>query len=170
MRRRSPALLFACLWLIAGWGCGPQPNLATDLKFVPTLTGYHDEGITPNKLNKLVPSITFELKNVGQLPIGNVNLAMDYWEVGADGPLDSKQVRGIGSDALQPGATSEPMTVRASVGYTHEGPRVDMFTNSRFKGFIVKVFAKRSGKTTRLGEFPVEARLLPAVSKNGSHP
>ena len=169
MRRRSPVLLCASLWLIAGWGCGPQPNLATDLKFQPTLTGYADEGIV-NGLNKIVPSITFQLKNEGHLPITNVDLTVSFWQVGADGETDSKVIRGIGNDALVPGATSETITVKASVGYTHEGPRVDMFTNSLFKGFIVKVFAKRAGKTTRLGEFPVEARLLPAARKDGSHP
>jgi hypothetical protein len=170
MRRRSPVLLLACLWLIAVWGCGPQPNLATDLKLIPTMSGYYDEGITPDRLNKIVPSLTFQLTNQGKLPITNVDLVVAYWQVGADGELDSKQIRGIGNSALEPGATSEAITVRSSVGYTHEGPRADMFTNSLFKGFIVKVFAKRAGKTTRLGEFPVEARLLPAVRKDGSHP
>ena len=170
MRRRSPVHLLACLWLIAGWGCGPQPNLATDLKLTPTISGYHDEGITAERLNKIVPSLTFQLSNQGKLPITNVDLVVAYWQIGADGELDSKQIRGIGNDALEPGATSEPITVRSSVGYTHEGPRADMFTNSLFKGFIVKVFAKRAGKTTRLGEFPVEARLLPAVRKDGSRP
>jgi hypothetical protein len=169
MRRRSYVSLLACLWLIAGWGCGPQPNLATDLKFQPTLTGYADEGIQ-NGLNKIVPSITFQLKNEGTLPITNVDLVVAYWPVGADGELDSKQIRGISGEPLTPGATSEPITVKASVGYTHEGPRADMFTNSQFKGFTIKVFAKRAGKTTRLGEYPVEARLLPAVRKDGSHP
>jgi hypothetical protein len=170
MRRRLPGLLFASLWLIATAACGPEANLATDLKLVPTISGYYDDGITPAKENRILPSITFQLRNDGKLPITNVDLVVAYWPVGADGELDSKQVRGIGSKALEPGATSETLTVRASVGYTHAGPRVDMFTNSLFKGFIVKVFAKRSGKTTKLGEFPIEARLLPAVSKDGSHP
>jgi hypothetical protein len=170
MRRRSPVVLLATLWLIAGSGCGPQPNLATDLKLIPTMSGYYDDGLTPQRLNRILPSITFQLKNEGSLPITNVDLVAAFWQVGADGEADSKQVRGISGTALEPGATSETITVRATVGYTHEGPRADMFTNSLFKNFIVKIFAKRSGKTTKLGEFPVEARLLPAVPKNGSHP
>lgn len=171
MRRRLPVLPFASLWLIAAVaGCGPQPNLATDLKLTPTLTGYYDDGITPAKLNRILPSITFQLQNTGQLPITNVDLVVAFWPVGADGELDSKQVRGIGSTALAPGATSETITVRSSVGYTHEGPRADMFTNSLYKGFIVKVFAKRAGKTTKLGEFPIDARLLPAARTGGGRP
>ena len=170
MFRRSPVILLGICWLIAGSACGPQPNLATDLKLVPTLSGYYDDGITPAKLNRILPSITFELQNTGQLPITNVDLVVAFWEVGADGELDSKQIRGISGEALQPGAKSEAITVRSSVGYTHEGPRADMFINSNFKGFIVKVFANRSGKTTKLGEFPIDARLLPAARTGGGRP
>ena len=170
MRRRSPVLAFASLWLIASAACGPQPNLATDLKLVPTISGYYDDGITAARLNRILPSITFQLRNEGTLPITNVDLVGAFWQVGDDGELDSKQIRGIGSTPLEPGATSQTLTIRSSVGYTHEGPRADMFTNSQFKGFTVKFFAKRAGKTTKLGEFPIEARLLPAVSKDGSHP
>ncbi len=169
MRRRSPALLLAIVWLAASAACAPQPNLATDLKLVPGLTGYYDDGVKGG-LNRILPSITFTLKNVGPLPISNVDLVAAYWEVGADGESDSRQIRGITGAPLEPGATSETITVRSTVGYTHEGPRADMFTNSRYRGFVVKVFAKRSGKTTKLGEFPIDARLLPAVQKDGSRP
>jgi hypothetical protein len=170
MRRRWPVVLLGSLWLIASAACGPQPNLATDLKLTPTISGYYDDGITPAKENRILPSITFQLTNQGQLPITNVDLVAAFWENGADGELDSKQIRGIQNAPLEPGATSETITVRSTVGYTHPGPRADMFTNSLYKGFIVKIFAKRSGKTTKLGEYPIEARLLPAVSTHGSHP
>lgn len=170
MRRRSPVVLFLCLWAIAGWGCGPQPDLAADLELVPNVTGYYDDGINPQGLNRILPSLTFQLKNKGQLTITNVDLVVAFWEVGADGENNSKQIRGIGSDGLAPGATSEDITVRSSFGYTHEGPRADMFTNSLFKGFTARVFAKRSGKTTKIGEYQIEARLLPAARKDGGRP
>jgi hypothetical protein len=168
MRRRS-AIVLACLFLSVTAACGPQPDLAKDLKLTPGITGYYDDGVK-NGLNRILPSITFTLKNEGQLPISNVDLVAAYWEVGADGEIDSMQIRGITGAPLEPGATSETITVRSSVGYTHEGPRAEMFSNSRYKGFIVKIFAKRSGKTTKLGEFPIDARLLPAVQKDGSRP
>ena len=167
--RRRPAFAFISLWLIASAGCGPQPDLSKDLKLLPGITGYYDDGIKAG-LNRILPSITFQLRNEGQLPIANVDLVAAYWQVGDDGEKDSLQVKAISGAALEPGATGETITVRSSIGYTHEGPRVDMFTNSLFKGFVVKIFAKRSGKTTKLGEFPIEARLLPSVQKDGSRP
>jgi hypothetical protein len=170
MRRRWPVVLLGSLWLIASAGCGPQPNLEKDLKLEPTMTGYRDGGISASKLNRILPSITFQLRNIGTLPITNVDLVLDFWQDGADGESDSKQIRGIRSTALEPSATSETITVQSTVGYSGEGARKDMFDNSLYKPFKVKVFAKRGGKTTKLGEFPIEARLLPAVSKDGSHP
>lgn len=167
MARRFAVSVLAALWLVSSWGCGPQPNLATDLTLVPTVSGYYDDGVQPDKQNRLLPSLTFELRNVGSLPINNVDLVVAFWEVGADGENDSKQIRGIRGSALEPGKSSEAITVRASVGYKYPGPRAEFFVNQRWKGFIVKVFAKLGGKTTKLGEFPIETRLLPAARSGG---
>ena len=170
MQRRSIRVFVASLGLAGIAACGPEPNLATDLKLTPTMSGYYDDGLTPDKQNRLLPSLTFELKNEGTIPITNVDLVVYFWPVGADGELDSKQIRGISGSALEPGRTSEPITVRASLGYTSPVPRAEFFTHSAFKGFITKVFAKRSGKTTKLGEFPIDARLLPAARSGGGRP
>lgn len=163
MGRRSPVLIAVCSWLIAGAACEPAIDLSRALKLLPSLTGYYDNGLNANKLNQYLPSITFQLKNEGDVPLSNVDMSIAFWEVGADGELDSKYVRGIGSTALPPGATTEAMTVRSSVGYTSEIYGAGIFSNSRFKGMVVKVFAKRRGKTTKLGELQVEQRVLPSV-------
>jgi hypothetical protein len=88
---------------------------------------------------------------------------LDYWLEGDDGPTDSALVRGIGSEAVAPGASTEPITVRFTTGYTLEGPRADLFNHSRYRDAIVKMFAKRSGTIAPLGEFKVERRLIPHV-------
>ena len=163
MGRRSPVLIAVCFWLIAGAACEPAIDLSRALKLLPSLTGYYDNGLNANKLNQYLPSITFQLKNEGDVPLSNVDMSIAFWEVGADGELDSKYVRGIGSTPLPPGATTEAMTVRSSVGYESQLFGAQIFSNSRFKGMVVKVFAKRRGKTTKLGELQVEQRVLPSV-------
>ena len=163
MGRRSPVLIAVCFWLIAGAACEPAIDLSKVLKFLPSLTGYYDNGLNANKLNQYLPSITFQLKNEGDVPLSNVDMSIAFWEVGADGELESKYIRGIGSTALLPGATSEPITVRSSVGYTSPIYGAQIFSHSLFKGMVVKVFAKRRGKTTKLGELQVEQRVLPSV-------
>jgi len=49
-----------------------------------------------------------------ELPITNVDLVVAFWQKGDDGELDSKQIRGIESTALEPGATTETITVRST--------------------------------------------------------
>ena len=170
MFRRALTLVALCFCLAAAAGCGPEPDLRKSLKLIPTISGYYDDGVQPNGDNRLLPSMTFQLKNEGDLPIDYVDLVVAYWEVGADGEKDSSFLKGIGNTALAPGQTSDSITVRSSVGYTGLMPRGEFFSNVLYKGFIIKVFAKRKGKTTPLGEFPVEQRVLPTVRKDGARP
>jgi len=174
MGRRSPVLLAVCVWLVTGSACEPSIDLATSLKLIPTLTGYYDNGLNAAHQNHYLPSITFQLKNEGDRPLANVDMSVAYWKKGADGELDSKYIRGIGSTPLAPGATTETITVRSSVGYTSPYLGDQIFAHSQFEDMIIKVFAKRQGKTTKLGEYTVEHRVLPSVPsgvpKTGSHP
>ena len=170
MFRRVPTLVALCLLLAVASACGPEPDVRNSLKLIPTISGYYDDGVQPNGDNRLLPSMTFQLKNEGDLPIDYVDLVVAYWQVGDDGEKDSSFIKGIGGTALEPGQTSDPITVRSSVGYTGLMPRAEFFTNVSYKGFIIKVFAKRRGKTTPLGEFPVEQRVLPSARKDGARP
>src|SRR5262245_28256871 len=138
MPRRLAILGASTLALIAAAACGAYPDFKHDLKIVNVISGYHDAGITPDKQNKLVPSVTFQLKNEGTEAYNYIDLALDFWQVGDDGPKDSVVIPGIGGTALDPGQTSESITVHSNIGYTSPAARVDFFTLSSFKGFSVK--------------------------------
>lgn len=165
----------ALLPVVAGLGfaaaaCSGGPDLKTALKVVPGLTGYNDAGPLPDGRNKLVPSITFHLQNTSDQPITHVDIAIAFWRVTDDGELESKEIRGIGGTALEPGASSDPITVHSSVGYTYPGPRAEFFTNSHWVDFKVRLFAKKRGRTFPLGEVMVERRLIPNTGRTGSRP
>jgi hypothetical protein len=170
MAQRLAIIGVTTLALIAAAACGKYPDLKNGLKVVNALTGYHDDGITPEHENKLVPSVTFQLKNETTESLSYIDLAVDYWRDGDDGPLDSKIVPGIAGQALQPDQTSESVTIRAEHGYTSPAARLDFFTNPLFKGFTAKIFAKFRGRTTPLGELKVEPRLLPSTGSGGDRP
>lgn len=155
---------------LATAACSGGPDLKTALKLVPGLTGYYDAGPTADGMNKLVPSITFQLQNASDQPITHVDITIAFWRVTADGELESKEIRGVGGTALEPGTTSEPFTVRSSVGYTHPGARAEFFTNSGWVDFKVRLFAKKRGRTFPLGEVMVERRLIPNTGRTGSRP
>ena len=165
----------ALLPVIAGLGiaaaaCSGGPDLKTALKLVPGLTGYYDDGPTADGQNRILPTITFQLQNASDQPITHVDIAIAFWRVTDDGEKDSKEIRGIGGTALEPGTSSEAFTVRSSVGYKYPGPRAEFFTNSHWVDFKVRLFAKKRGRTFPLGEVMVERRLLPNTGRTGSRP
>jgi hypothetical protein len=164
MRYRS--WLLAVLGLVLGGSaaCGPQVDLST-LEVTEITSGYYDAGVVADGLykgdNRLVPSISFRLKNNGSVPVDHVALMVSFWKAGADGELDSKEVSAIGSDDVAPGATTDVILVRSGNGYTLPQARAELFTHSGFVDFTAKVFAKRSGRIVPIGEFAIDRVIIP---------
>jgi hypothetical protein len=161
MRIRFAACLLAVALVTSG-GCGLGVDLEKALAVTDVSSGWYDFGLVDG-LNKMVPQVSFRLKNVAEKPLTQIQLIVSFWPDGADGELDSKNVDGIGRTAVAPGDATDAIMVRSDTGYTLEQPRNELFTNSQFKDFIAKVFAKRDGKIVRLGEFKIERRILPHV-------
>lgn len=158
---RAPLLVAAvALVLIATAACVPGIDLSQALELTDTLSGYYDNGIKDGK-SHMVPTITFRLHNKSDKAIGPVQLSIAFWPVGADGEKDSVLVQGIGGGGLKPGASTEPLLARSTVGFTVEGARADMFDNSLYVDWTAKVFASQAGNIYRLGEFKIDRRIVP---------
>jgi hypothetical protein len=170
--RHRPLLRIALAFALGGAvSCGSTIDLSQALTVTETFTGWYDDGVVQEGSYKgwahLVPQITFKIKNAATEPVSSVQLLVSYWAVGADGPVDDREVLGIGGDALAPGALTNAVTVRSTVGHNLQAARADFFTHSNFKDFVAKVFAKRGGRIYRLGEFPIERRIIPHMSAPG---
>ena len=150
--------------------CAPGADLKTVLKPTDVLSGWYDNGVNKEGLNHLLPSVTLRLKNESDRPVSGVDLMVSFWQVGADGESDSKQVLGIGTSPVPPGGMSDPITVRSTVGYTLEQPRAELFTHNLFKDFVAKLFAKRGGSMVAIGEITIERRLLPSLPRGSGRP
>jgi hypothetical protein len=156
-------------WM-AGWaiasivalasGCAAPIDITRALQVTDVTKGWFDAGIVEGK-NKLVPSIAFRLKNVGDREISNVQLNVVFQLAPDWRDLDDAFLRGIGSDGLAPGATSDRFVVRAKYGFTGEQPRAEMLQHGKFADARVRIQGKHaSNQWIQLGEFPVERRLL----------
>lgn len=165
MMTRPIRFIALLLFVAAGPACGPAIALQTDLEITDVFTGWYDNGIKAGQ-NHMLPSISFRLKNVAEVPISGVQLTVSFWQNGADGEKDSSQVRGIGDQALQPNAETDPILVRGSVGYTLSGPRDAFFQHSLFIDFTAKVFARRGGKIVPMGEFSLDRRIIPQLTSS----
>ncbi len=151
--------LFACL-VLASVSCGPSVDLAKALTVTDVFSGWYDFGVVDGR-NKLVPSITFHLKNESEVDLDRVRVMVSFWQTGDDGELDSKELLGIGPEGLAPGATSDAILVRSDVGYTLEQPRAELFSHSMFKDWIAKIFVRHAGKIVPLGEFTIDRIIIP---------
>lgn len=139
--------------------CGSTGNVQ-DLELTDISTGYFDEGVV-NGENKIVPSITFKLRNKGGAPVSTVQTNTIFQIEGKDGPMDEVLTRAIDTNGLAPQQTTNNLIVRSKIGYTGQQPRAEMLTNSLFQDVRVRVFGKSgSGTWMLLGESVVERKIL----------
>jgi hypothetical protein len=162
--RPSNILLFACLWLaatLAGACSGRPVDLKKDLEVTEVVTGWFDAGIVGGK-NKLVPSISFRLKNLSAQPIASVQVMLSFRQVSdKDVEWGSAFAKGIGPEGLVPGAMTPPIVLRSERGYTSEAPRAQMLQHRQFVDTNVQVFGKYGSQTwVKLGEHLVKRILL----------
>ena len=159
-RALACALLGASLLPAAG--CN-QVDLATALTMEELTSGYYDAGVTELGANKLVPSLTFRLKNASAESVNAIDLVVFFWGVEFEEPkeLDEIILRAIGSEGLAPGTATEPIVVRSKQGFALEQQaRSELFNHRLFRDVTAKIFLKRGGRLVPFGEYTIERRLL----------
>jgi hypothetical protein len=152
--------LTACLVCVALLASCRSREVEKDLAIIDVRTGWYDIGIVDG-MNKIVPSITFKLKNVSSEPISRVQINAVFRQQGDDKAWGAPFVRGIGPDGLAPGATGELLVLRNDRGYTSTEGRLKMLQNSQFVDAKVQVFGKHGSRTwVKMGEFQIDRQLL----------
>jgi hypothetical protein len=153
----------SCLLLLAilGQGCTPSVEVAKALNITEVHTGWYDAGIVEGQMNKLVPSVAFKLKNVSDQPVSGIQLNAVFRRVNEQIAWGEHFVRGIGSEALAPGATGNELVLRSTLGYTGTEPRLQMLQNSEFVDAKVEIYGRQGAQNwVKLGEYPVDRQLL----------
>ncbi|MBI2186294.1 MAG: hypothetical protein HYU37_04120 [Acidobacteria bacterium] len=157
MARRLTAVLLGALLVTA---CESR-DVQTDLKIVKVQTGWFDAGLVEGGMNKLVPSVSLELQNVSDREIASVQLNAVFRRAGEQESWGDHFVRAIDANGLAAGATTEPIVLRSTFGYTGTEARAQMLQNQQFVDARVEVYGKHGRRTwAKMGEFPIERRLL----------
>ena len=161
MRRTSNApLLLATLFFLAGCGSSAREPITKLVAPVDVKTGWFDAGVEDGK-NKLVPTVMLTLKNVSSEPVANVQLNAVIRRVGETEEWGGAFQKVIGTDGVPPGASTKPIVLRSTLGYTGVEPRAQMLKNRLFVDAQVQVFAKHGGNQwMKLGEWPIARELL----------
>lgn len=149
-----------CLGALLLTGCESR-DVQADLKLVNVQTGWFDAGILEGGMNKLVPSISLELQNVSDREIASVQMQAVFRRAGEQESWGDHFVRAIDADGLAAGATTTPIVLRSTFGYTGAQARAQMLQNREFVDARVEVYGKHGRRTwAKMGEFTVERRLL----------
>lgn len=161
LRSRACLLVTLALACVLHLGCsGPEPDAKSALQLTDVVTGWFDSGIV-NGQNKLVPTISFRVKNSATQSIAYVSFNAVFRVINDPEELGAALLKGIDSKGLAAGATSETFVGRSQLGYTSPAPRLDILQHSQFRDAQVEVFAKhRSNGWVKLGEFKVQRQLL----------
>jgi hypothetical protein len=158
---RACVRLLVFLALVSTAACGPTVDLTKGLDVAVVNTGWYDLGIV-NGQNKLVPTITFTLKNLSDQTLGTLQVNALFRRVSENTEWGSGFITVVGSSGLAPGATSAPITIRSQLGYTgSDQSRQEMLANTHFVDAKVELFGKyASTQWVRLGSFPITRQLL----------
>jgi len=140
--------------------CSSGADVATAIQVLDVSSGWFDAGII-NGQNKLVPTVTFKLKNVSDKPVTTLQANILFHRVNSAEEWGSGFLKVAGSQGLAPGATTDPLTVKSDLGYTGSETRADMLKNSQFVDAKVRILAKAGSNYWHpLGEYQIERRLL----------
>ena len=145
---------------VATTSCAPKVDLAKGLQVVDVSTGWWDAGVVDGQ-NKLVPSVTFKLKNVSDQSLDILQANVVFRRVTEDKEWGSSFVKITGTEGLAPGATTPSQTVKSQLGYTGTESRQQMLANSQFVDAKIQLFAKYSNtQWQKVGEYPVPRTII----------
>ena len=161
MRFWLRAALAGLLFAVTSAACAPDVDLKTGLQILDVSTGWFDAGIV-NGQNKLVPAISFKLKNVSTQKLSVIQVNVLFKRINDPAEWGSGFVTVVGSQGLAPGATTETVTVKSNLGYTgSDQTRQEMLQNSHFVDARAEFSAKYgSVQWARLAEFPITRTLI----------
>jgi len=157
---RALASLAAVIVLAAASACSPPVDLSKALEVSNVVTGWVDAGIV-NGQNKLVPAISFTLKNNSNQTLAMLQVNAIFRRVNETEEWGSAFLTAAGSTGVPPGATTGRLTMKSQQGYTGTEPRQQMLQNTHFVDAKVELSAKYGRmQWTRIGNYPIERKLI----------
>jgi hypothetical protein len=147
--------------LLSATACGPKLDLAKAVAPESVTTGWADGGTVAGR-NKIVPAVSFRLKNVSDQKIGPLQVNAVFRRVNDPAEWSSGYLPSAATE-LPPGGETATLTIMGQQGYTGTDEPEAMLRNSQFVDAKVELYVKSgSSNWTRIGEFPIARQLLSA--------
>jgi hypothetical protein len=141
MRRLATLFVLGLLACTLSSACGKPVDLKQVTQITDVSTGWFDAGIQDGK-NKLIPSVTFQVRKNPGVDLSSVSLNVVFRAVGEQDHWDDVFVQNVDFN----GDTTAPITVRSKFGYTGDPPqtRAEMLKHRLFQDMEAQIFARQS--------------------------
>jgi hypothetical protein len=141
LARATPYVFGLMAAVLSAAACRQAVDLKQTVEITDISAGWFDAGIQAGK-NKLVPSVTFRMKQKPDAKISSVSLNIVFRAEADQENADDVFVQRVEFK----GTETEPITVRAKYGYTADPPqsRAEMLQNSQFRDMEAQIFARQS--------------------------
>jgi hypothetical protein len=158
---RALVRLLLVVAVVSAAACGPTVDLTKGVEVTIVDSGWYDVGIV-NGQNKLVPAVSFTLKNVSEQKLVSLQVNALFRRVTENDEWGSELVTVAGSSGLPAGQATGVLNVKSPRGYTgSDQSRLEMLQNTHFVDAKVDLFAKYgSTQWTRIGTYPITRQLL----------
>ena len=146
--------------VVAFAGCTSR-EVEKDLRIVNVHTGWYDVGVVDGGMNKLVPSISFQLENVSQEDISGVQLNAVFRNVKEEAIIGEHFVSAIGSAPhSKPAPRQGDRSAIEGRIHRHRDTRADA-PEQQFVDGRVMILGRHGRKNwARMSQFPIERKLL----------
>lgn len=163
------AVVFAAMFTVS---CGSSVNAVASLEPIDVVTGWFDDGIIQGGKNKLVPSVSLKLRNKSGQPLKSVQINAIFKRVNENQMWGEYFGWAVPREPqLAPGAETNLMVMRSTLGYTGDQPRMQMLQNHEFVDAKVEIFLKQGSKVwAKLAEYPIQRQLLTRSSNDAAKP
>jgi hypothetical protein len=158
---RSLHLIIALVAVTCAVACGSDVDLTRGLKVESISTGWYETAGHDATQIKLVPAVSFRLKNLSDRKLGTLQVNAVFKRIDQDLEWASGLLTAAGSDGLAPGAATNVLFVSSPLGYTGSESRFDLLKNSQFVDAKVEMFAKYAAtKWVSVGEYAIARQLI----------
>jgi len=158
---RRMATGVAVIWLLGYSLSGSSHvDIASSVR-VEDVSGGWFETDAANGVTRLLPTVSFQLRNVSSAPLASVHVNVMFRRMGDQAAWSDVFRRAVTSSALASGTSTGPIVIRAPIGYTSDEAATKLLSHSQFVDTAVAIYARHgSDGWTYLGEFPLPRQIV----------
>lgn len=166
---RQAGFAVATLWLVSFAVAGSaRIDLATSVR-VEDLTGGWSVTTAGDGRTRLLPTVSFHLRNVSAEPLASVQVNVVFRRVGDHNVWSDVVRHAISSRALASGIATDPIVAQAPIGYTGDDGTNSLLAHAAFVDSAVSIYARHGAEPwTHLGEYPLPREVV-RLDANTAH-